>query len=308
MKKQYKYLTLGIIALAICFTSCKEDEGIVPTVDLSTLNFKSTPGEGEIVLTWETPKADPGYSYLKMEYTDPREKKYRNVTISTYTNTLVINNTRARYGNAYNFKFTPYSETDTPGMSYTLEGCKSGPAKKTTTTSREPIKLTSSDLYSNAAEPSEGKLEYLVDGLITQSSFFHTAWSVTVADPYHYVDIDLKENIDRFEIDAWNRVAGGGNNPTEVKLYRILKLADNAVDMDHPLYSYNPATTGQGEENVEMYPAEDQPALNEPVRFLRFCAKSSAIFWHLSELIINKITINNFDPEVDEVAEYDGNR
>lgn len=305
MKKQYKYLMLGIVALAACFTSCKEDEGIAPTVDLSTMNFKSTPGEGEIVLSWDTPKENPGYMYMKMEYTDPREKKFRNVTISPYTNSLVISNTRARYGDAYDFKFTPYSETDTPGESYTLEGCKSGPAKKTTTTSREAIKLTVDDLYSNAPEPSEGKLEYLVDGQMTSSSFFHTAWSITVAEPYHYVDINLKEDVDRFEIDAWNRVGGGNNNPTEVKLYRISKLADDAVDMDNPFYTYNPGNTGKGEENIVMYPAQDQPAMTEPVHYLRFRAESSAIFWHLSELIINKITINSFDPEVDEVAEYD---
>lgn len=302
MKNIYEYIVMGTLALATCFVSCNDDEGVVPTVQLDAMNFRSEAGEGQIILRWDKPRDNPGYMYMKMEYTDPREKKFYNISISPYSDSIVIENTRARYGDAYSFKFTPYSESDTPGNPYVLNGCKSGPAPKTVSVERENIKLTVNSLYTNAQEPSEGPLKNLVDG--SKSTFFHTVWSGGGPDGAHWLDVDLGEELDRFEIYTCNR-NGGSNHPTEVKLYPISKLNDSDVDMENPMLVYAPAVGGNGAENEVMFPAQDESALTTPIRGFRYCAKSGSVFWNLAELAVRKVIINTYDPEVDEVPIYD---
>lgn len=66
--------------------------------------------------------------------------------------------------------------------------------------------LTAAMLSSNAQEPTEGSLAALLDGDVT--SYFHSAWSVSVADP-HYVQVALPEAIRSFWFSYTNRQANG---------------------------------------------------------------------------------------------------
>ena len=71
----YKYLLIGIAVCTAALTSCSNDEeGTAPVIDMETMNFTATPGEGQITLSWQVPE-NPGYLYLQLEYYDPREKK-----------------------------------------------------------------------------------------------------------------------------------------------------------------------------------------------------------------------------------------
>ncbi len=283
------------MAFAMGLTSCNDEEGIAPSADLKAFNFVSEPGEGEITIKWDVPANNPGFMYMTMVYTDPRDKVTRCKSISPYTEEIVIPNTRARYGDSYSFTFTPYSETDTPGQPFILDKCKSGKAKATTTIEKVPVKIV--NYSTNAQELSEGPLKYLFDN--NTSTFFHSKWD-GASPENHWVTLELGEEVKRFEIATVNRVGGGGNNPREVKLYRLASMEDNEFDINSPFASYKHEKIAQGEEFFKMIPAQDKDELETPVKYLRYLAKSSTKFWHLAEMKINKVILHKFDPETDE--------
>ena len=287
---------MGAMALAVGFTSCSDDDdAIVPTADLSSMNFTFEPGAGEITLKWDVPAENPGFMYMTMSYTDPRDKKTRVQTISPYTTEIVIPNTRARYGSEYSFTFTPYSETDTPGSAFVLDNCSSLAAPATTTVERVP--MTIQGYTTNAQEPGEGPLAEMFDN--NRSTFFHSAWSVDAGEN-HWVTVDLGEEVDRFEIVTINR-EGGGANPSHVKLYKVSSLDEPETDLEHPFFEYDHKDRSSGAENSQMCPGKDDPAFKDPVRFLRYLAKGGGNnFWHLAEFDVNKIILHIYDPETDE--------
>lgn len=296
MKNLKKYMMMGALALTMGFTSCSDDDdAVVPTVDLASMNFTHEPGEGEITLKWNLPGENPGFMYILMEYTDPRDKVTHKQTISPYTDELVIPNTRARYGANYSFKFTPYSETGTPGTSFVLENCKSNAAPATTTVERIPINIQG---YStNAQDPVEGPLNEMFDG--NRGTFFHSSWHEPSPDN-HWVTVDLGEAVTRLEIVTVNR-NGGGSNPSQVKLYKVESLEQEDTDIDNPIYSYEHKNRGSGGEFQQMCPMQTEPEFKEPVRFLRYSAVGgNTKFWHLAEFAVNKIVLHVYNPETDE--------
>lgn len=302
MKHLLKYL-LGTAACLMTLAACSDsEEGIVPPTDLQTLNFRSEPGPGTITLKWNLPD-NPDYYYLQLTYLDPREKKDRMLTISSYTDSLVIENTRARYGE-YTFTLTPFSETGTPGTPITLKAT-SGPAEKTLTTSRIPVSLTSDNFTTNAQEPSEGPLSNICDG--NASTFFHSNWSGN-SPANHWIDVDFGEPLERFEIVTLNRHNNAVNNPNGVRCFRLSSLGDTSVDMDTatPFLSYTCTNLGAGQQNSIIFPAIEEDALTEPIRYMRFVTRGNGNkYWNLAEFSINKIVVTVYDPEVDEVPEYD---
>ena len=287
---------MGALALAVGFTSCSDDEEeIVPSVDLASMNFTHEPGEGEITLKWDIPAENAGFMYMKMVYTDPRDKVTRTLSISPYTEEIVIPNTRARYGSSYSFTFTPYSETDTPGKSFVLDNCQSNAAPATTTIERVPISITG---YStNAQEPNEGPLQDMFDG--NKDSFFHSAWS-TNKGSNHWVTVELSEAVDRLEIVTVNR-NGGNNHPNNVKLYKVESLDQAEFDLESPIFEYTHRNRSRGGENQQLCPLQEDEAFKEPVKYLRYLAEGGgSVFWHLAEFSVNKIVLHIYDPETDE--------
>lgn len=300
MKNLHKYILAGSLIFSMGLTSCNEEEpSVQPTADLASMNFSHEPGEGEITIKWTVPAENPGFMYMTMVYTDPRDNVTRTKTISPYTQEVVIPNTRARYGDVYSFTFTPYSETDTPGTSFTLDKCSSLPAPATTTV--EKVKLSLAELWTNAQEPSEGPLANLTNG--NTSDFFHSMWSNSGGpEAYHYVDIDLGEEVTRLEIHTWNRSTGAANIPIDVKLYKLSQLKDESIDMENGyFYSYRHPSQAISAECSVMYPAQEDDEMQEAVRYLRYYAKSTTKFWHMAEMEISKVIIHTYDPETDEV-------
>lgn len=67
--------------------------------------------------------------------------------------------------------------------------------------------------YSNAKEPKEGSYEALLDG--DYSTFFHSAWSVSVEDA-HYLQAELSEATQKFEFYFKKRQQNNNNRPTTI--------------------------------------------------------------------------------------------
>ena len=304
MKSLYTYLMIGSMALSsVAFTSCSDDDGVTPTIDLQTLNFTHEPGAGQITLKWTAP-TDPenaGFQYMRLTYTDPRDKKTYVHNLSPYSKEIVIPNTRARYGATYSFTFVPYSESDTPGTPFVLDKCSSNAAPVAIkSTERKKLNVKAANLWTNSQEQSEGPLEQLVDGIKGGSNFFHTIWSGNVP-AYSYVDIDLGKEVDRLEIQSWNRVNGGGF-PQKVSWYRLEKMQDENVDITKDAFYTYDHKQGSGAQFAAMFPTSYEDPAMKPVRYLRYCGNPLApnASWHMSELEFYEVIVNLYNPETDE--------
>ena len=66
-------------------------------------------------------------------------------------------------------------------------------------------------IWCNEPESSEGSIEYLVDGQLTNASFFHSRWQGR-AEPQHWLQVDLSEPIQNFSFAYHTRIFDGGND------------------------------------------------------------------------------------------------
>lgn len=160
---------------------------------------------GQIVLHWEVP-ADSNYYLLKINYYDFLTEQEVYKVASVYEDSLLIDDTRAKFGD-YQFTFQTFNAENVGGTPTTF-AAQSGIAPATQTITSTEIPLTADQLSTNNQEPSEGPIENLLDGDIY--SFFHTRWSSPQIPMPQYIQIDLNEPIDDFQFyfvnRAWSQV------------------------------------------------------------------------------------------------------
>ncbi len=155
---------------------------------------------GEILLKWEVP-ADSNYQYLQVSYYDYLTEENITNVASVYCDTMLIEDTRAKYGN-YEFTFQTFNSKGDGSAEQTLSAV-SGAAEATVTYDATEITLSSDQLSTNSQEPSEGALENIIDG--DASTFYHSIWSTTLVDFPLYIQVDLDEAIDDFQFYYQNR-------------------------------------------------------------------------------------------------------
>ncbi len=148
-------------------------------------------------------------------------------------------------------------------------------------------------LWSNAADPQEGSIDYLVDGVKNDGNrFFHSNWhSVNTNEGYHYIEVDLgNENIFstfKFYYNTRNTTSNadfpdaitvmGSNDKKEYTVaYSVIEGLPQASAKDF---------------NSEMF---DCSTL---YRYLRFKVTAERTYWHMGEFelyaISSKATLNN---------------
>lgn len=299
MKKIFQYMVCASLAL-VTLAGCKEDKKVVsaPTIDLATLNIRSIARPGQIVLKWDKPMASD-FMYMKVEYHDLRTNKDVSVNVSTFADSLVIEETRARFGKEYSFKFTPFFDHSEAGKPFLLEKCESGPAPRTVVDERVSISLKAANFTTNAQESSEGPLRNICDN--NNSTFFHTSWSNPGMAEVHWIEVDMGQDLTRFEIQTVNRQGNAANAPGNISVYAISKLNDTGAG--NLLAEYTLANRSSNGVNTQMIPSTDSDDLTTPVRFIRFAAVNNggAKFWNLAEFKVIKIIRQVIDPEADEV-------
>lgn len=206
MKLNFKYIIAA--GLFVGMTGCDDKletfeiagEVTTPTaITASVVNSEALPGQ--IKLVWEKP-AEGAFDYLQIKYNDPLTKEDVCKIASSGTTEMLIDNTRARFGD-YSFFFQTFNAAH-QGSAVTEIKAKSGAAPSTTTEkSRTEVKLVADQLSTNAQEPSEGPIKNLIDG--NSGSFFHTKWSNPQIELPHYIQIDFKEAHEDFAIYYQNR-------------------------------------------------------------------------------------------------------
>ena len=137
-------------------------------------------------------------------------------------------------------------------------------------------------LWSNAPEPNEGHIKYLLDGGVgpyNGNEFFHTQWSAPVPAGPHYIEVDLGTNaLSEFSFGYNTRnFDGGADFP-----YTIKVLASNDKESYDEIYTATglPASSNKrwDSETIEM---------ETEYRYIRFnvteTKTQNRTYWHMSE-------------------------
>lgn len=277
-----RFLLYGLVALGIfSFSSCSEEESITPS---SISNVIAEKRPGGVFLKWDQPQ-DGTIRYTKVSYFDHLAQKemWRMSTCDT----ILIPNTRQKFG-AYTFTLQPFSATETGGN---VEMIDAYSGRATITEVSKEIVLTADQLSSNAQEPKEGSIAFIIDG--NESTFFQSAWSYAV-DEAHYIQIDLKKEYKNFRFYYAPRNSSTGK----------------PVDFDILV-----STDGENWKLVKKFTKESDKlpvsatgsfrsstlTAAEPFKFLRMVSysenSSGESWWSLSEFKFYDIDV--MDPEAD---------
>ena len=137
-------------------------------------------------------------------------------------------------------------------------------------------------LWSNAPEPNEGHIKYLVDGGVgpyNGNEFFHTQWSAPVPAGPHYIEVDLGTNaLSEFSFGYNTRnFDGGADFP-----YTIKVLASNNKETYDEIYT----ATGLPASGNKRWDSETIEMGTE-YRYIRFnvteTKTQNRTYWHMSE-------------------------
>lgn len=199
-----KYLSVLAIGLLLATTGCDdklntyETAGVtaVPeAISASSISSEALPGQ--IRLMWS---ADPqSFEYMKVRYYNPLTKEDVLQLVSNKTTELLIDETRARFGD-YTFYFQTFNVLG-EGSEVTEIKAQSGPAP---ITYRE-TKITTG--YScDQPDSSEGNIGNAFDG--NTGTFYSSDWHNGTQFP-SYIQLDLENPCEMFYINYINRTDDG---------------------------------------------------------------------------------------------------
>ena len=124
-------------------------------------------------------------------------------------------------------------------------------------------------LFSNAMEPTEGDLSYLIDN--DQTTYFHSTWSTSASsDRVHNVGADLGKEVQYLQIKYSRRNANSAGTPMTIRIYACNDTTDTANWVEQGLYtfSYTYASTTYSSE-IASFTGLTSVALDAPYRFIR---------------------------------------
>lgn len=292
MKRIYLYMLVWITigGLAACSADFERIEipndylGSPSTVSNITYEALS----GQISLTWNVP-ADKNFYFLRVSYYDPLTKTSKSFLTTPDNNTLVIDNTRERYGD-YEFTFQTFNRKDEGSEIQTIKA-RSLAAPITETITKKKVVLTEGQLSTNNQEPSEGPIKNLIDG--SSSTFFHTRWSNPQIDMPQYIQVNLNEALTNFQFYYQNR--NGSQVGPEVLEVQICR---NGVEWKTiATISAGLPSASQAEYTSEIY------RIAEPFTFFRYNVTKTygdKKYFNLAQFALYDVTINTYNPETDE--------
>ncbi|MDY3267052.1 MAG: discoidin domain-containing protein [Phocaeicola sp.] len=292
---KFRYIIVACAA-AMLATSCDdkleafEMQGYTGT-PASIENITSEALPGQIQLRWDAPEGD--FAYMKIWYNDPLQKKTIYNIASKGTTELLIDETRARFGE-YEFFFQSFNANDEGGEIISYKAV-SGPAPATyTLLGRTQITLTADMLSTNAQEPSEGPIKNLVDG--NNSTFFHTPWSYTQEFP-QWIQIDFNEPHENFIIGYVNRTDNTWTSDGRPAVVDLQISNDKTEWETVTTLSGLPSSAGSEYTSDFVMPGKTFTSF----RFSVTSATGSASYWNMGEFMMYDADVEIYDPETVEL-------
>ncbi|MDO4164686.1 MAG: discoidin domain-containing protein [Bacteroides sp.] len=295
MVKNVRYM-IAATGLLACLTGCSDNletfevtgSGNAPVaIAQSSVTSEALPGQ--IKLSWTAP-AEGDYDYLQIKYHDPRADEDVCLIASQYTTEMLIDETRARYGD-YSFYFQTFNAAH-EGSAVTEVKAQSGAAPSTQTeVSRTKVALTASQLSTNAQEPSEGPISNLVDGNV--NNFFHTRWSSPQIDLPHYIQINFNEAHEDFAIKYYNRASSNTDGRVTVAELQISNDGENWETVE--TISGMPTSSGASYTSDFVTPGKS-------FTYFRFLVTSTSRgkYFHMAEFEFYDVEVEIYDPETME--------
>lgn len=290
--KIFKY-TLAALCAAALLSSCEKDK-VTPVQPSAISNISTEPLPGAIKIQW-TRNEPITFEYVKVTYFDLLEKKEMMRLASSYSDTILIPNTRAKYGD-YTFTLQPFSSTDTPGATVQVIGRSGAAPTVTTIVDAVRLSLQASGLYTDAQEPTEGPIAGLIDG--NNNTFFHSAWSVNYGPMPHYIVVDLGKEVSGFRFSYVTRnSAGAGNHPLLMNVYAGNAFDGSTYDVSG-LYEVA-QLSGLPNGATQTYNSADY-ILDGAYRYIWFQVRQThgnTSFFALAELSITELILDIINPE-----------
>jgi len=302
-----KKIILSLVCLLAVgvFSSCsKDDNGPAPTsLDAATLRYDKAPGA--VILRWNIPQ-DANYKYIRVTYQVPGEDHTRLRLASVYSDSILIDNLMARYGEI-EYSLQPVSAEGAEGQVAKITA-QAGEATKTVKqTFKDLLKIDAQHVWTDAPEASEGPLSALVDG--NESNFFHMNWHNPAPFP-HYIVFDLGEPRTALQFRYVCRDNNGKDNPKEMDVL-VSDAFENTAD-------YYANETGARKvasfaslpgDKKAVYETSRTIKSDKPFRYVWFKIKSSTSgrnFVAMAEWQVFKVREKVYDPELNEekIVEY----
>lgn len=289
-----KYIIAAFI-LACTGVSCDSqletfempDDAYIGTPD-SVGEITSEALPGQIRLVWNIPE-DADFTYMKIWYEDPLLKKTVYKIVSKGTTEMLIDGTRARFGE-YEFFFQTFNSNNEGGEVRSVRAV-SGIAPATY--SLKKYNLTADMLSTNAQEPTERPIANLVDG--NSGSFFHTRWSSPLIALPHYIQIDFTEPHQDFVINYVNRTDNTwttDGRPSKVEL----QVSDDGQVWE-TVVTLSDLPIGAGSEYTSDYVLPGRTFTS--FRFNVIEASGNTSYFNLGEFSFSDLEI--YDPETVEL-------
>ena len=292
MKKKIYFLALSLVALFVIGCDSNSVTPIQPS-DISNVRYEARPGA--IFLQWDVP-ADRNFEYIRITYFDHLTGRNALRLASSYGDTILIPNTRARFG-AYVFTLQTVSSTGTWSANTREITAVSGPAPVTTVIGPlEQVPLTAAQLSTDMQEPSEGPLANLLTDDATQ--FFHSRWGSPVPPAPHWFQVDLGQVVDTDNyIRFWyrRRTQNNNNRPTNFDL--MGSLDGNTWFLVRNFTQANDGLPTASEVNEWFSPNVFVP---QPFRYIRFsvnATNNNTVFFTMSGFRFYVGILTVYDPE-----------
>ena len=260
--------------------------GSPAAVELSTVVSEALPGQ--IKLTWKAPEGD--YAYMQIRYYDPLQKKNICKIASKGTTEMLIENTRARFGD-YTFYLQTFNAAHEAGAVQELKARSGAMPASYTEKSRTQVSLIVDQLSCNYPDASEGYFDRLIDGKTADPSFFHTNWHSPQVDLPHYIQIDLKEEHENFAFEYYTRDTGNTDGfPTSAELQ---------ISTDGEHWETVSTLSGLPTTRQTKY-ASDFVMPGKKFKYFRFNVLTSSLnkkYFHIGEIAFFDADIEKYDPE-----------
>lgn len=285
--------TVAAICVLFLLVGCNKDD-VAPVQPSTVSNVTTAPLPGAIKISW-TREEPVTYEYIKVTYFDKLKKEEMVRLASSYSDTILIPNTRAKYGD-YDFTLQPVSITNTEGAKLQVSG-KSGAAPKTiSVVDVKALALKANDLFTDAQEPSEGPIANLIDG--NTGTYFHAAWSVDRGPMPHYIVVKLPRKVNAFKFSYTTRAhSGAGNHPKTMNIYVTEDFNGTTYDVSAltPIVELSGLPNG----SAQTF-SSDNFILDDEYQYVWFQVKSThgnTKYFALSELSISELLLRVIDPE-----------